>query len=168
MRYFGVDTALVTSRQLHNPTEQKLLALFEALLVEHLPRLERAGIRAFAALGIHPRAMPRRGVSAVLQALPGWCRGGKVVAIGEIGLEHGGPDEEELLLEQLALARTLQLPVIATASHEERDRHDPKAARAAPREWAAREPGPRREREREDGEADPRGRTPRVALAAPR
>lgn len=122
MRYFGVDTALVTMRHFPSSTEQKLLEHIDALLVMHLPRLERYGIRAYAALGIHPRAIPRRGASAVLSAIPAYCRAGKVVAIGEIGLEQGDEREEELLVEQLELARTLNLPVIATTPAKEKER----------------------------------------------
>lgn len=122
MRYFGVDAALATMRHFPNPTEEKLLEHIEALVVRHLPRLERYGIRAFAALGIHPRAIPRRGVNAVLSAIPGFCRGGKVVAIGEIGLEHGGEVEEEVLAAQLELSRTLNLPVIATTPAADKEK----------------------------------------------
>ena len=70
------------------------------------------GIRGYAAVGVHPRAIPRRGLSDVLASLPEMFSGGRVVALGEIGFHRGGPDEEEALVEQLGLARRLGLRVV--------------------------------------------------------
>lgn len=112
LRFFGVEGALVAAD--HSPKEataKAILRHFDDLLEVQLPRLERAGIRAYAALGVHPMVVPRRGLSEVLSALPGYFRG-KVVALGETGLQAGGPEEEEAFGEQLALARRLKLPVM--------------------------------------------------------
>src|SRR5262249_21127853 len=77
-----------------------------------LPRLERAGIRAYAALGVDPRCIPRRGLSEVLSVLPSYFQGGKVVALGAVGLHRGGEGEEEALGEAVALGRELKLRVL--------------------------------------------------------
>ncbi|HZX43871.1 MAG TPA: TatD family hydrolase, partial [Myxococcaceae bacterium] len=94
------------------PTSRGLRAHFRDLLEVQLPRLERAGIRGYVALGVHPRAIPRRGLTDVLATLPALFRGGRVVALGEVGFHRGGPDEEEALVEQLQLARRLSLRVV--------------------------------------------------------
>jgi uncharacterized protein len=113
MALFGVRRALVVA---HHPAAETrpraLRAHFDNLLTEQLPRLERAGIRAWAALGIHPLAVPARGLHEMLSALPDYFTGGRVVALGEIGLHQGDESEEEAFLEQLALARRLKLRVL--------------------------------------------------------
>lgn len=112
LRAFGVERAVVLGHHFPEPTSRGLRAHFQDLLQVQLPRLERAGIRGYVALGVHPRAIPRRGLHDVLAALPELFRGGRVVALGEIGFHRGGPDEEEALVEQLALARRLSLRVV--------------------------------------------------------
>jgi predicted metal-dependent TIM-barrel fold hydrolase len=113
MRFFGVERALALAH--HEPVESRpaqVRAHFEDLLERQLPRLERFGIRAWAALGLHPQALPPRGVPEILSALPEYFRGGRVVALGEIGLHRGGAAEEEAFVEQLQLARRLKLSVV--------------------------------------------------------
>lgn len=123
MRFFGVERALVVAHHFPEPTAPALLEHFEHLLHVQLPRLERLGIRAWAALGIHPRCVPRRGLPEVLERLPDYLRGGRVVALGEIGLHAGGAREEEAVLAQLELARRLRLRVLAHTPTREKERH---------------------------------------------
>ncbi|MFZ5471456.1 MAG: TatD family hydrolase [Myxococcota bacterium] len=123
LRYFGVERALVAADHAAKgakPTD--LYDHFADLVEVQLPRLERFGIRAYAAVGVHPRAIPRKGLTEVLSALPGYFRGGKVVALGEIGLHAGGETEEEAFTEQLALARRLRLPVLVHTPVEDKER----------------------------------------------
>lgn len=123
LRYFGVSGALAMAQLTSGPPAAKgLLAGLEQLVGEQLPRLERAGIRAYAAVGVHPALVPRRGLSEVLATLPDLFRGGKVVAIGETGLARGGPAEEESFQEHLALARRLKLPVVVHTPRREKER----------------------------------------------
>ncbi|MCP3138936.1 TatD family hydrolase [Pyxidicoccus xibeiensis] len=123
MRFFGVERALVVAHHFPEPTSKALLRHFDDLVERQLPRLERAGIRAWAALGVHPRCIPRRGLSEVLSALPDYFQGGRVVALGETGLHAGGEEEEEAFLEQLALARSLKLRVVVHTPTVDKERH---------------------------------------------
>ena len=82
MRFFGVQAAVAVAH--HSPTEatpKGLLKHFDELVSRQLPRMERAGLRAYAAIGVHPQRVPRRGLSEVLAALPAYFKAGKVVAI---------------------------------------------------------------------------------------
>jgi uncharacterized protein len=122
MRFFGVRAALVAAHHTTTqPTAAKLLAHFEDIVDRQLPRLERHGIRGYAALGLHPQSLPRRGAGEVLARLPEFFRGGKVVALGAIGLHVGDEAEEEVFLEQLQLARRLKLPVMVHTPRENKD-----------------------------------------------
>jgi predicted metal-dependent TIM-barrel fold hydrolase len=123
MAFFGVTSALALAH--HAPAERRVKHLFEHfddLLGRQLPRLERAGIHGWAALGVHPLSAPARGLPEVLAALPGYLRGGKVVAVGEVGLHRGGEAEEEALVEQLALAAKLRLPVVVHSPHQAKEK----------------------------------------------
>lgn len=122
MCLFGVTGALAVAH--HAPRELKakdVLAHFDDLLGRQLRRMERMGIRAWAALGVHPQALPRRGLPEILSALPGYFRGGKVVAVGEVGLHHGDEAEADALTEQLQLARQLKLPVVVHTPTREKE-----------------------------------------------
>ncbi|WP_338869815.1 TatD family hydrolase [Myxococcus stipitatus] len=123
MRFFGVERALVVAHHFPEPTSKGLLRHFDDVVERQLPRLEKVGIRAWAALGVHPRCIPRRGLSEVLSTLPDYFQGGRVVALGETGLHVGGEEEEEAFLEQLALARRLKLRVIVHTPLTDKERH---------------------------------------------
>src|SRR4029077_7571493 len=86
-----------------------------------LPRLERAGLRAYTALGVHPLSLPRRGLAEALHRLPEYLSDRRAVAVGLIGLRAGTPAELEAFEEQLSLARRLKLPVLVTTPAEGRD-----------------------------------------------
>jgi predicted metal-dependent TIM-barrel fold hydrolase len=121
LRSFGVEGALAVADATPHGTADDLLAHFEELVSVQLPRMEKAGLRAYAALGVHPAALPRRGFEHVLESLPGFCRGGKVLAVGLVGLFEGGEAEEEALLAQLALAARLRLKVMVASPHRQRE-----------------------------------------------
>src|SRR6476619_1590132 len=77
LHFFGVQRAIVPAHATFaEPTAQRLLEQFGNIIDKQLVRLAKAGIRAHAALGIHPRAIPRRGVPEILTALPSYFRGG--------------------------------------------------------------------------------------------
>lgn len=110
--HFGLEGAVTCAHDALGPaTAQNHLAHFEAV-VGQVPRLRAAGLAAYAALGIHPARIPWHGLDEVLHALPRFFDGGRVVALGEIGLEKGGEREETVLAQQMELARALRCPVI--------------------------------------------------------
>src|SRR5450432_4224044 len=121
LRYFGVESALVPSGRSASATVEGLLEHFDDLLEKQLPRLERAGIRAVAALGVHPSSLPRRGLAEALHRLPEYLSDRRAVAVGAIGLKLMTPPELEAFSEQLALARRLLLPVLVTCPVQQRD-----------------------------------------------
>lgn len=119
---FGVTgVVLVADATAFPHTPAGLFEHFEHLLAKQLPRFERAGLHAWAALGVHPAVVPRRGLLHVLETLPSYLSGGKVVALGLLGLQQGGPHEEEALLEQLAVARRFNLPALVTTPVAQRE-----------------------------------------------
>lgn len=75
-------------------------------------RVERAGLKFYLALGIHPRGIPEKGADEVLQALPEALKSHWASAVGEIGLEKGGNREEEVLAAQLDIAAEAGLPAV--------------------------------------------------------
>lgn len=122
LRFFGVERAIVPSHPvLSEVTSKRLLEQFEALVSAQLPRLQRAGIRGALALGIHPRAIPRRGVPELLSALPSFFKGGKVAALGPAGLYDDTELERDVLSEQLLLARRLKLPILISTPARNRE-----------------------------------------------
>jgi uncharacterized protein len=123
LRYFGVQRVLLVGRFLEEPTAEALKAQLLELHRVQLPRLEAAGIEASLALGVHPRSLPRRGLQAVLDVLPAAFDSPKVVALGEIGLHHGGPAEEDAVVEQLHLARRLRVPVLVHTPEKDKEKH---------------------------------------------
>ena len=84
-------------------------------------RLRRAGLAAYAAVGIHPRRIPARGLEALLAELPELLGRPEVAALGAVGLAEGTPLEERVLLRQLELAAELRLPVIVVTPPRRRE-----------------------------------------------
>lgn len=112
MADFGLRGALVPARDAVCSSAKDLVAHFEELIHTQAVRLEGMGIRAWAALGIHPARIPWHGLDEVLDAIPRLAVNGRLVAVGEVGLWEGGAREEQVLERQLDLARDLNLPVI--------------------------------------------------------
>ncbi len=121
LRFFGVEQALVPAGRVAQPNVDAVLAEFDDVLNRQLPRLEKAGIRALAAFGIHPLALPRRGLPQLLQRLPEYLSDRRAVAVGAIGLKRGTPPELEAFEQQLQLARRLELNVIVTTPATDRE-----------------------------------------------
>jgi hypothetical protein len=123
LAHFGVARALALPHAMAEPSAAALSEQVDALLSEQVPRLERAGIEGFLAVGLHPRSVPRRGLAEVLERLLAALGHPRVVALGEIGLHHGGPAEEEAVVEQLRLARRLRVPVLVHTPERDKERH---------------------------------------------
>lgn len=123
LAFFGVKAALAVASAPPEPSVKTVRAHFEDLIEVQLERLKRAGIRGYVALGVHPRAVPRRGLEELLSTLPEYFRGGKVIAVGEIGIASAGdPEQEEAFVEQVALAKKLKLPVLVHTPAKDKDR----------------------------------------------
>ncbi len=113
LRFFGVSGALAPAGDAAAPaTREAVSGAWESLAAGATRRLRRAGIAGFAAVGIHPRCIPWRGLEALLAELPDFLGRRHVLALGAIGLEEGGAREEAVFARQLELARELRLPVI--------------------------------------------------------
>lgn len=113
LRFFGVGGALLPMDDAVVPASADgVRAAWQELAGPALRRVRRAGLLAHAALGIHPRRIPFRGLEALLHELPDYLGRPGVAAIGEVGLEEGGPREEALFERQLELAASLRLPVL--------------------------------------------------------
>jgi uncharacterized protein len=113
LRFFGVRGALAPAADTVAPaTREAVRAAWEDLAVRAVRRLRRAGMAGFAAVGIHPRCIPWRGLEALLAELPDFLGRRHVLAVGAIGLEEGGAREEAVFGRQLELARELRLPVL--------------------------------------------------------
>lgn len=121
LAFFGVEGAvLVAGDDLPTQGAQEVLAFFDRLGREAAPRLKRAGIAPFVALGVHPARLPERGLAEVLAKLPSLFNGARVVAIGTIGLEDGGAVEEQAFLRQLEVAQEVGRPVLVHTPEREK------------------------------------------------
>ena len=120
MAHFGLWGALVPARDAVCPSAKDLVSHFEEVILTQARRLKRLGVRPFAALGIHPARIPWHGLDEALAAIPRLAAAGRLVAIGEIGLEAGGPREEQVFERQLELARELNLPVVVRTPEREK------------------------------------------------
>ncbi len=109
LRQFGVGAGLVVADATASArTPSQLIAHFDATLAQ-VDRLRARALPCWAALGVPPLALPRRGLLDVLDAIAPRCTGGKVVALGQLGLVTGSKAEVSALEAQLALAHKLRL-----------------------------------------------------------
>jgi predicted metal-dependent TIM-barrel fold hydrolase len=122
LAFFGVAGALVPSDDEVGPGGAGAVRQGWRETVAAVKRLRRAGMAAYAALGVHPRRIPARGLEALLSALPEALGRSEVAALGAVGLSEGTPLEERVLLRQLELARELRLPVVVAAPAGDRER----------------------------------------------
>ncbi len=111
--FFGVSGALVPVSDWPDQTgAEGVRKAWDDLSGPVIRRMRRIGIAGYAALGIHPARIPRRGLEALLAELPDFLGAPGVVAIGGVGLALGTTREEEVLERQLALAKELRMPVL--------------------------------------------------------
>ncbi len=113
LRFFGIAGALAPADDSGSPLGADAIRRgWEELAGRVIRRLRRGGLAAYAALGVHPRRIPWRGLEALLAELPDLLGRPEVVAIGAVGLEKGGAREEQVFTRQLGLARDLRLAVL--------------------------------------------------------
>ncbi len=123
LRFFGVSGGLAIADDSVTPTTREALRRsWDTLATDVARRFARAGLAGYTALGVHPRRIPWRGLEALLADLPELLGRPRVVAIGAVGLEEGGPREEAVFSRQLELARELRLPVVVHTPWNEKER----------------------------------------------
>ncbi|MEM2889885.1 MAG: TatD family hydrolase [Candidatus Hadarchaeum sp.] len=109
----GIEGVVVCSYFPVKPTGPNTLVDLHRWLTEVEPqRLEKCGISALVAVGIHPRSIPSTGVRDVLDHISSLFDSGKALALGEVGLETASSEEEKVLLRQISLAKSYDLPMI--------------------------------------------------------
>ena len=119
LRFFGVGGALVAGEG-DGASADGVFRRWDGLAGAALRRARRAGLEAWAAVGVSPLEIPRRGLEALLAELPHRLGRPRVAVVGPLGLERGGAREEEVLARQLALASELRVPVLLRAAPGER------------------------------------------------
>ncbi len=112
LAYFGVTAAVTCARDAGAGGAREVRRHWDELVRVQTARLERAGIRPMVALALHPAGIPWHGVDELLEQLPRYFDDPRVVALGELGLQHGGEREEDVFCRQLELAARLRRPVI--------------------------------------------------------
>jgi predicted metal-dependent TIM-barrel fold hydrolase len=122
LRFFGVAGVLVPSGDGYHPATAAGLREHWLATMATARRLRRAGLPAWAALGVDPRRRPRRGLAERLAELPALLGRPEVAALGPAGLEEGGEEEEALFLSQARLAAELRLPLLVRAGARARPR----------------------------------------------
>ncbi|MBL8949198.1 MAG: TatD family hydrolase [Myxococcaceae bacterium] len=121
LKFFGVEQALVPAGRGAAANVEAVLAEFDDVLTKQLPRLEKVGIRAVAAFGVHPLSLPRRGLPVLLQRLPEYLSDRRAVAVGAVGLKRRTPPELDAFEQQLQLARRLKLNVMVVTPAQGRE-----------------------------------------------
>jgi predicted metal-dependent TIM-barrel fold hydrolase len=123
LQAFGVTNALLAlGVGFSSSSHTDVMTQLQSLVSREHQRVAKAGIEAWVAVGIHPMVVPRRGLHDVLQSLMEFLGKPRVVALGDVGLHHGGPLEEEAFSEQLALARRFKLPVLVHTPSRNKER----------------------------------------------
>ncbi|WP_248352444.1 TatD family hydrolase [Anaeromyxobacter oryzae] len=122
LRFFGVQGALVPSDDAVAPATAAAIRGGWDAVVGAARRLRRAGLAGYAALGVHPRRIPLRGLEALLAELPEALGRPEVAALGAVGLAEGGDLEERVLQRQLELAKELRRPVLVHVPWRGRER----------------------------------------------
>ncbi|MBP2143729.1 putative metal-dependent TIM-barrel fold hydrolase [Methanococcus voltae] len=87
-------------------------AHFDKLLMFEPKRFEKVGLIYYVCIGIHPRAIPQKIDDIDYQVLKEYLKNEKVVGLGEVGLELATETEITILKKQMALAESLQKPIV--------------------------------------------------------
>ncbi|MCU4676154.1 TatD family hydrolase [Catenovulum sp. 2E275] len=87
---------------------------------EHF-RASQFGIMHFCTMGLNPKESNDVELAeAVMKILPRYCQKENVVGVGEIGYDDMTPEEDRFLMEQLELAKNLNLPVLIHTPHRDK------------------------------------------------
>lgn len=90
---------------------ETLFDQFHQMLTLSTSNAAQNGIKLFVTVGIHPMGTPENW-PRVIDALPSYLNMSDVVGLGEIGLHEGNKREQDVLREQLKIAKEYSVPVI--------------------------------------------------------
>jgi uncharacterized protein len=93
---------------------------FDALIGWERFRAAQYGIRHHCTIGLNPKEANDPRCREVLAVLPRYLAKDGVVAVGELGYDSMTPEEEEVFVHQLALARDVGLPAVVHTPHRDK------------------------------------------------
>jgi predicted metal-dependent TIM-barrel fold hydrolase len=93
---------------------------FDALIGWERFRAAQYGIRHHCTIGLNPKEANDPRCREVLAVLPRYLAKDGVVAVGELGYDSMTPEEEEVFVTQLALARDVGLPAVVHTPHRDK------------------------------------------------
>ena len=94
---------------------------FDLLLGWERFRASQFGVLHYCTMGMNPKEANSRGLARdVLDILPGYLAKDGVLAVGEIGYDDITPEEDEALLEQMAMAGDFDLPILIHTPHRDK------------------------------------------------
>jgi len=96
--------------------------LFRWLCESEPLRQAQFGIKAFAAIGVHPRCVPDQGLDEAFQAVDERLADKSAALLGEVGLETGTREEVEVLCAQLKIARARGAPIVVHTPRSDKAR----------------------------------------------
>lgn len=114
----GMEAAVIPSPHMFKGTADAdtLLRLWRRFLGFEVKSAKTLGYEAYVSLSIPFYGLSAKSIEQCLKELPQYLENERVVAIGEIGLDVGIKDEEELFRAQLQIAKEHKLPVIIHSS----------------------------------------------------
>ncbi len=120
LSYFGTEHVLTAA---HGPRgverAEDLLAYFDSLVFEAVPRLKRCGLVGHVALGVMANMQPRRAHYEVWRRLPELLARPEVVAVGEIGVWEDTQKQWDLFERQVKIAQELGAkPLLISTPYE--------------------------------------------------
>lgn len=110
--FFGVEGAVTCAHDAVGTASARAWSAHWDEVAAQVGRLRARGLAAYAAVGLHPARIPWRGLETALHRLVQLFDDTRVVAMGAVGLEAGGPREEQVFSRQLEMARQLRRPVV--------------------------------------------------------
>ena len=93
---------------------------FDALIGWERFRAAQYGIRHHCTIGLNPKEANDPRCREVLAVLPRYLAKDGVVAVGELGYDSMTPEEDEVFVAQLALARDAGLPAVVHTPHRDK------------------------------------------------
>jgi predicted metal-dependent TIM-barrel fold hydrolase len=91
---------------------QTLIDLFTRLIEYDIPKILEWKLSLYAAIGIHPRSIPKTNCEMIFEVMKSLKEHELVVAFGETGLQLGSDKELKVLETQLQLAKEFDMPII--------------------------------------------------------